>query len=87
MVTVLLKAFSFVLIIALGYILKKGGLFDGESYRIPLKIVLNITLPAAVITSFSSTEVRPQLALLALLGIPENTINLSYWSAPSGGIF
>jgi len=78
MLTVLLKAFSFVFIIALGYSLKKIGLFDSESYRVPMKIVLNITLPAAVITSFSSTEVRPSLALLAVLGFALNCIILLF---------
>ena len=51
---VLLKAFSFILVIIIGYLLKKKGFFKKEDVSVITKITLNITLPAAVVTSFSN---------------------------------
>ncbi len=56
MQTVLLKAGSFVLVIAAGYLLKKTGLFKTSENRTIMKLIMNVTLPAAVITSFSNYE-------------------------------
>ena len=47
---VLTKALAFVAVIALGYFLKKRGFFKPHDYELIAKIVLNITLPCAVIT-------------------------------------
>ena len=51
---VLTKALAFVAVIALGYFLKKRGFFKPHDYELIAKIVLNITLPCAVITSFAA---------------------------------
>ena len=52
MFAILVKALSFVLIIAAGYGLKKVGLFCATDYRIVMKIIMHLTLPAVIITSF-----------------------------------
>ena len=52
MSAVLLKAFSFILIIFLGYGLKKLVFRDPACHRILAFILLNITLPATVIHAF-----------------------------------
>lgn len=44
MENVVLKALAFVFIIALGYGLKKAGVFKREDYKTMAKVVLNITL-------------------------------------------
>lgn len=76
MAQILLKAFSFVFIIALGYGLKKSGLFGPRDYQVMVKVVLNMTLPAAVITSFAS--MRPDWSLLwvTVLGLGVNWMML-----------
>lgn len=66
---VLLKAGSCVLIILTGYLLKKGGLFRKEENLTIMKLIQNVTLPAAVITGFSDYERNLSLLNLLLLGL------------------
>ena len=47
MLNILLKSASFVFLIVLGYLLKRCRFFGPKDYTIPMKLVLNITLPAA----------------------------------------
>ncbi|MGI5894017.1 MAG: AEC family transporter [Candidatus Merdivicinus sp.] len=65
---VLLKAGIFLCIIAMGYGLKKTGFFRKEDFRVVAKIVLNITLPCAVISNFAGLEFDSTLVILALFG-------------------
>lgn len=74
MLTVLIKAACFVLMIGLGYTLKRVGFFKKEDFAVLSKVVLNITLPCAVITNFSSFSFEPALMLLAVLGVGANLI-------------
>lgn len=76
MLQVLLKALSFVFIIFLGYGLKKIRLFGPADYKILVKVVTNMTLPAAVITSFASLDFQPSLILLCLMGFGVNCLML-----------
>ena len=62
---VLVKAAAFVFIIFLGYALKRIGFFTATDYRLISKIVLNITLPAAVITAFANFDMDASLLILA----------------------
>lgn len=66
---VLLKALSFVAIIVLGYLLRRFGFFHEDDFHVLSKIVLKITLPAAIISNFSSVELQPSMLLLSLLGL------------------
>ena len=65
---VLLKAFSFILVIIIGYFLKKKGFFKKEDVSVITKITLNITLPAAVVTSFSNFEKDSSLFMIIAIG-------------------
>lgn len=66
---ILIRAGSFVAIIALGYILRQTGFFPEAAFPVLSKIVLKITLPAAIIMSFSGKELDPSLVTLALVGL------------------
>lgn len=66
---ILIRAGSFVAIIALGYILRQTGFFTETAFPVLSKIVLKITLPAAIIMSFSGKELDPSLVTLALVGL------------------
>lgn len=66
---VLMKASAFVFIIIMGYVLKKRKFFAPDDYRIVTKIVINITLPAAIISSFGSFQKDDSLFILVLLGL------------------
>ena len=69
MLDVLVRAGCFVSIIILGYVLRKINFFKEEDFTVLSKIVLRITLPAAVVTSFSSTKIEPAMLTLSLVGI------------------
>lgn len=69
MMAVLEKAAAFVLIIVIGYLLKKKGFFGLEDFRLISKIVLRITLPCAIISNFSSLRIQYSMLLLCFMGI------------------
>lgn len=61
---ILIKALSYIAIILLGMVLRRAGFFKAEDFSVLSRIAIRITLPAAVITSFSGKEI--DLSLLAL---------------------
>ena len=64
----LLRAGTFIVIILLGYMLKRMGVFKEEDFGVLSKITIRITLPAAIITSFAGKDINPAMLGLALLG-------------------
>ena len=71
MMEVLSRAMCFVVIIATGIILRRVGFFKAEDFSVLSRIAIRITLPAAVITSFSGKEIDLSLlglGLVAFLG-------------------
>ena len=69
MTEILIKAASFVAIIVVGYVLRRRGFFKEEDFYVLSKIVLKITLPAAIISNFSGIDMKPSMLLLSLLGL------------------
>ena len=69
MLEILTRAGCFIAIILLGYFLKKIGVFKEEDFNVLSKVVLKITLPAAIVYSFSGKEIAPTLLTIALLGL------------------
>ena len=74
MAQVLLKASAYVFVIALGYILKRLRFFKPDDYKLILKITLNITMPAAVITNFAAFEFDFSLLFAVLLALGSNVL-------------
>ncbi len=74
---ILLKAASFVAIIALGYLLKRIGFFGAEDYKIPLKLVMNVTMPCAAVVSFATNPPALSLLLAVILGFGLNCVMLA----------
>ena len=72
----LIKAGSFVAIIILGFVLRKVGFCKESDFHILSKIVLNITLPAAIVTSFSGREFDLALLAVILLGFGGAVLNM-----------
>lgn len=66
---ILVRAGCFVAIIAAGHILRKIGFFDEHAFGVLSKIVLKITLPAAIISSFIGKEIDISMLTLTLLGL------------------
>ena len=85
MLNILLRSASFVSLIVIGYLLKRCRFFGPKDYSIPMKLVLNLTLPAAVITSFASSTVDLSLLLCTLIGFSTNVILLGIAIVASRG--
>lgn len=70
------NAITFFLIIFLGYFFKVKHILKKEDGQKIAKIVINITLPCALISSVSELEVGPTMVLLILSGIGFNVLML-----------
>ncbi len=68
MLDLLTRAGAFIAIILLGMLLRRIGLFKEDDFRVLSNIVIKITLPAAIITSFSQNVIQADMLILALLG-------------------
>lgn len=68
MTDILTRAGCFIAIIILGYVLRKIGFFKKEDFHILSKIVMRITLPAALVMSFAGREIEYSMLLLTLMG-------------------
>lgn len=69
MLAVLTRAGCFISIIIIGYTLRRIGFFKPEDFHVLAKIVLKITLPAAIIANFEGMEISPSLLTISLLGL------------------
>lgn len=65
---VLIKAMVFVTIIIMGYLLKRKGFFQKKDFYLLSKIVIRITLPAAIVFNFSSITMELSLLMMCVLG-------------------
>ena len=69
MAEILMKAGSFIAIIILGYVLRRRGFFKEEDFYVLSRIVLKITLPAAIVTNFTGIDMKPSMLHMSLLGL------------------
>ena len=71
---ILVRAGCFVAIIFLGYALRRMGVFKAEDFSVLSKVVIRVTLPAAIIVSFADKEIDPSMLTLALLGFATSAV-------------
>lgn len=69
MLEILSRALCFVAIIFLGYILRRTGFFGPETFSILSKIVIRITLPAAILASSAGKPIDGSMLTISLLGL------------------
>lgn len=69
MLDILTRAGCFVAIIALGYTLRRIGVFGPETFGLLSKIVMKITLPAALIASAAGKSIDVSMLSIAMLGL------------------
>ena len=69
MLDILTRAGCFVVIIALGHILRRTGFFGPETFGVLSKIVMKITLPAAILASAAGKPMDAGMLTLALIGL------------------
>lgn len=67
MAAVLTKAIAFVAIIIMGYLLKRAGFFQSKDFYLISRIVVKITLPAAIVSNFS--KISMDYSMLAICGV------------------
>ena len=66
MVEILTHAGCFIGIILLGWALRRVGFFKESDFYVLSKIVIKITLTAAIVTNFSGREMQTSMLLLTL---------------------
>lgn len=74
MYDVLIKSLTFILIIFIAYSLKKVKVFKKEDANVIATIIMNITLPCALLTSANGIELDIVILSLIFLGIFSNVI-------------
>ncbi len=71
---VFIRSLTFVLIIIMGYTLKKLKILKKEDANVLATIIMNITLPCALLTSASGIELNILIFVLICIGILSNVI-------------
>jgi len=69
MLDILLKAGCYIAVMILGFILRRIGFFDEHAFPVLSKLVVRVTLPAALIANAVGREIDLQLLSLVLLGL------------------
>lgn len=85
---ILVRAVGFISIIALGYFLKIKGAVKREDAKVLSTIVMNVTLPCALLASASSIQLNSGIFIPLLLGFVMNLLMdfVGYWEARHRGI-
>lgn len=74
MLAILTKAISLVVIVGLAFGMKRLGWFKASDFETFSKVLLRVTLPCALATSFNTFEVVPSLLGLALFAFLGNIV-------------
>ena len=69
MLNILTRAGCFVAIILLGHILRRTGFFGPETFGVLSKVVMKITLPAAILASAAGKPIDAGMLTLAVIGL------------------
>lgn len=78
MFSVLMRAFSFTLIIIIGIVMKSTGFVPKDAGASVKKFLIYVTLPAPIITNFSAIEdMGFNMLIIAALGILLNVIMIA----------
>lgn len=74
MIDVFIKSIVYLLIITIGYALKKLHFFRPTDFTLIARIVCNITIPCAIITSFAGFDFAFSLLWFILIGVLSNLL-------------
>ncbi|MBR2943167.1 MAG: AEC family transporter [Clostridia bacterium] len=80
------KPMSYVLVIVLGYTLKRLGFFKPEDRAVLSRIMLNITLPCAFVQAFDGLVMQPSMFLIVALGLVCAGLPLILMYLATGGV-
>lgn len=76
MADILTRAGCFIAIILMGYTLRRIGFFKKEDFHLLSKIVVRITLTAAIVTNFAGRELEYSMLTLAVIGFLFGPLNM-----------
>lgn len=76
MKAVIVKSLGFIFIVLIGYIFKKIGFFKKEDGLFLSKVVMNITLPAALIAGANGMSINYLAIVIILVGFISNLFNI-----------
>lgn len=68
MLDILIKAGCYIAIIILGYVLRRVGFFDEHAFPVLSKLVIKVTLPAALIANAAGRQIEGNTLTIVLLG-------------------
>lgn len=74
MIDILIKAFGFVLIIIIGFLLKSKGICKREHGQFLSTIIMNITLPCSLLSSINNLNITSTLLIALVIGFMSNVI-------------
>lgn len=77
MAAVLQRAGCFAAVILLGWVLRRIGFFKAEDFNVLAKMVLKLTLPAAIVVSFAGRQIDGALLLIPVLGFGLGAVYLA----------
>ena len=77
MISVFFKVLAFILMIALGYLMKARHILQQEDSQILMKIIINITMPAALISGFRTFSIDVSLLFALAIGFGMNLLLLA----------
>ena len=69
MSTVLIRAACFIMIIVFGYGLEKAGIFGMKDLPVFSRLVIKITLPAAIVFNFSKISMTASMLSIVAVGL------------------
>lgn len=76
MQAIIIRALCFLGMVLLGFAMKKAGLLSKEDGYALSRVIMNITLPCAIISSFSSIDLSGSMLIFILFGLLANAILL-----------
>ena len=74
---ILIKAGCYIAVIILGFTLRRIGFFDEHAFPVLSKLVIRVTLPAALISNAVGRVIDPAMLTLALLGLGGGVLYMS----------
>lgn len=74
MIDILIKAFGFVLIIIIGFLLKNKGICKREHGQFLSTIIMNITLPCSLLSSINNLNITSTLLIALVIGFMSNVV-------------
>lgn len=78
MLDILLKAGCYIAVIILGFVLRRVGFFDEHAFPVLSKLVIKVTLPAALIASAVGREIDLGMLTIVLLGFGGGVIYMLF---------